>query len=57
MMGTKGSDQDLLCHSFKLDEHVPADQLPRGIDRFLDVSELQRHLMRAGGVASLAPSS
>src|SRR5215472_15531001 len=44
MMGTKGGDQDRLFYSFNLEEHVPADHLLRGIDRFLDLSELHRHL-------------
>jgi hypothetical protein len=57
MMGTEGSDQNRLFYSFNLDEHVPADHLLRGIDRFLDLSELRRHLIRAGTLAYLAPSS
>jgi transposase len=44
MMGTKGGDQDRLFYSFNLDKHVPADHLLRGIDRFLDLSDLRRHL-------------
>jgi transposase len=44
MMGTKGGDQDRLFYSFNLDKHVPADHLLRRIDRFLDLSELRRHL-------------
>jgi transposase len=44
MMGTKGGDQDRLFYSFNLDRHVPADHLLRRIDRFLDLSELRRHL-------------
>jgi transposase len=44
MMGQSGGDQNRLFYSFKLDEHVPADHLLRGIDRFLDLSELRRHL-------------
>jgi transposase len=43
-MGTKGVDQDRLFYSFNLDKHVPADHLLRRIDRFLDFSELRRHL-------------
>jgi hypothetical protein len=44
MMGTKGGDQDRLFYSFNLDKHVPADHPLRGIDHFLDLSELRRHL-------------
>ena len=44
MMGTKSGDQDRLFYSFNLDKHVPADHLLRRIDRFLDLSELRRHL-------------
>ena len=44
MMGTKGGDQDRLFYSFNLDKHVPADHLLRLIDRFLDLSDLRRHL-------------
>ena len=44
MMGTKGGDQDRLFYSFNLDKHVPAEHLLRRIDRFLDLSELRRHL-------------
>ena len=38
MMGEHGGNQDRLFYSFNLDEHVPADHLLRGIDRFLDLS-------------------
>lgn len=31
-------------YAFNLDDHVPANQLLRGIDRFLDLSELHEHL-------------
>jgi transposase len=44
MMGQHGGDQDRLFYSFNLDEHVPADHLLRGIDRFLDLSDLRGHL-------------
>jgi len=39
MMGEHGGNQDRLFYSFNLDEHVPADHLLRGIDRFLDLAE------------------
>jgi transposase len=44
MMGQGTSGQKPLFYSFKLDEHVPADHLLRGIDRCLDLSELRQHL-------------
>jgi len=44
MMGQQAGAQDELFYSFNLDAHVPADHLLRGIDRFLDLSELRRHL-------------
>ena len=33
-----------LFYDFRLDDHVPADHLLRGIDRFLDLSALRREL-------------
>lgn len=44
MMGQQAGAQDQLFYSFNLDEHVPSDHLLRGIDRFLDLSELRSHL-------------
>jgi transposase len=44
MMGRQPGGQKQLFYSFNLDDHVPADHLLRGIDRFLDLSELYRHL-------------
>ena len=44
MMGQQAGAQDRLFYSFSLEAHVPADHLLRGIDRFLDLSELRRHL-------------
>jgi transposase len=44
MMGQQAGAQDQLFYSFNLEAHVPADHLLRGIDRFLDLSELRRHL-------------
>lgn len=44
MMGHQTSGQKKLFYSFNLDDHVPADHLLRGIDRFLDLGELRRHL-------------
>jgi transposase len=44
MMGQQGGNQDRLFYSFNLDTHVPSDHLLRGVDRFLDLGELRRHL-------------
>jgi transposase len=44
MMGQQSDDQERLFYSFNLDEHVPADHLLRGIDRFLDLADLRQHL-------------
>src|SRR5262250_3099743 len=44
MMGQQAGVQDQLFYSFKLDTYVPSDHLLRGIDRFLDFSELRCHL-------------
>lgn len=44
MMGQQSDDQERLFYSFNLDDHIPPDHLLRGVDRFLDLSELRRHL-------------
>jgi transposase len=44
MMGRQGGVQDQLFYSFHLDRYVPCDHLLRGIDHFLDLSELRQHL-------------
>jgi transposase len=44
MMGQQGGAQDRLFYSFNLDAHVPSDHLLRGIDRFLDLGGVRRHL-------------
>lgn len=44
MMGQQGNVQGQLFYSFNLDHHVPTDHLLRGIDQFLDLSDLRRHL-------------
>jgi len=44
MMGQHSGNQDRLFYSFNLGAHVPADHLLRGIDRFLDLTELRQHL-------------
>src|SRR6187402_2891764 len=44
MMGERTVMQEALFYSFSLDDHVPANHLLRGIDQFLDLSELHQHL-------------
>jgi transposase len=44
MMGLQCGGQKRLFYSFNLDDHVPTDHLLRGIDQFLDLSELRPHL-------------
>jgi len=44
MMGRSGGAQEHLFYSFNLDDHVSADHLLRGTDRFLDLNDLRRHL-------------
>jgi transposase len=43
-MAQHSGNQERLFYSFNLDEHVPADHLLRGVDRFLDLSDLRQHL-------------
>jgi transposase len=44
MMGYNGCDQNRLFYSFNLDDHVPASHLLRGINQFLDLSDLRAYL-------------
>jgi len=44
MMGQQKGVQDQLFYCFNLDRYVPSDHLLRGIDHFLDLSELRQHL-------------
>ncbi len=44
MMGRQPGGHKQLFYSFNLDDHVPPDHLLRGIDQFLDLSELHQHL-------------
>jgi transposase len=44
MMGERLVMQESLFYEFRLEDHVPPDHLLRRIDRFLDCSELRRHL-------------
>src|SRR5215210_5030556 len=44
MMGPRQVAQGALFYNFNLEDHVPKDHLLRGIDRFLDLSELRGQL-------------
>jgi len=44
MMGQQAATQAKLFYAFSLEEHVPKDHLLRGIDCFLDLSDLRQHL-------------
>jgi transposase len=44
MLGQRGGKQDRLFYSFNLDDHVPANHLPRGINHFLDLPDLRAYL-------------
>ncbi len=44
MMGRQQTGQAPWFCAFNLEDHVPADHLLRGIDQFLDPSELHQHL-------------
>ena len=44
MMGRQQTGQAPLFYAFNLEDHVPANHLLRGIDQFLDLSELHQHL-------------
>lgn len=44
MMGERRLPQGSLFYEFRLEDHVPADHLIRGIDRFVDLSGIRRDL-------------
>jgi transposase len=44
VMGSQEGGQERLFYSFKLDDHIPSSHLLRGVDRFLDLNELRKHL-------------
>ena len=44
MMGHQAGGQDKLFYAFNLEDHVPQNHLLRGIDRFLDLTDLRQHL-------------
>jgi hypothetical protein len=43
-MGHRSGGHRQLFYAFNLDDHVPSDHLLRGIDRYLDLGNLRRHL-------------
>ncbi len=44
MMGSRRGAQGALFYEFSLDDHVPADHLLRSIARFVDLTDVRRHL-------------
>src|SRR6476619_6208429 len=44
MMGERRTDQTALFYEFSLERHVPVTHLLRSIDRFVDLSDVRRHL-------------
>src|SRR3979490_1490175 len=44
MMGPRQIDQAALFYEFSLERHVPATNLLRSIDRFVDLAEVRNHL-------------
>lgn len=44
MMGRGDAGQEQFFYAFNLEDYVPEDHLLRGIDQFLDLSELHEHL-------------
>jgi transposase len=44
MMGRQNDAQEKLFYSFQLEDHIPNNHLLRGINRFLDLSDLHQHM-------------
>ena len=44
MMGPRQVAQRALFYEFSIEDHVPPDHLLRGIDRFVDLGDMRRHL-------------
>ena len=44
MMGERTVMQEALFYSFSIEDHVPADNLLRSIDRFVDLDGIREHL-------------
>ena len=45
MMGQNDGNQNRLFDSFNLEDHVPANHLLRGIERFFDLADLRTYRM------------
>ncbi|MBG6202109.1 transposase [Labrenzia sp. EL_13] len=43
-MGPRQEAQCALFYEFSIEDHVPTDHLLRSIDRFVDLSDLRKHL-------------
>ena len=56
MMGERLVMQESLFYEFRLEDHVPCDHLLRSIDRFVDCSELRRHLAVSTAQQGAPPS-
>ena len=44
MMGERTVMQEALFYGFSLEQHVPVDHMLRSIDRFVNLSEVRKHL-------------
>ena len=44
MMGPRQQAQGALFYEFSIEDHVPQDHILRGIDRFVELSDIRRHL-------------
>ncbi|MEO2040148.1 MAG: transposase, partial [Martelella sp.] len=44
MMGSRQVPQGALFYEFTIEDHVPADHLLKGIDRFVDLGDMRHHL-------------
>jgi transposase len=44
MMGSQTDSQERLFYSFNLEDHIPQNHLLRGINQYLDLTELRQHL-------------
>ena len=44
MMGERTVMQETLFYGFSLEQHVPGEHMLRSIDRFVDLSDMRKHL-------------
>ncbi len=44
MMGPRQVAQGALFYEFSIEDHVPPDHLLRAMERFVDLSDMRRHL-------------